>query len=490
VNIKPNRFKKGSVYQPIIRRPSVGPISSGDENLEPARPGLISVLTQEPIQQPVYQQGIREASQSPLPKVTMENPRSYVPFVQPVSAQPLPPVPQQLNAVVSQSLPMKTLSNPVAVDPALQLLQKSVQQEGVTPITLPVPIISSQSTQSPIEPVWSQPSAPSNYDLNLPESAPMPFEQAFEFSRQSALKQVQKKADAPLAGISKTARTTVHKRYVEPIKPVWSQSHLAQGGPSNVSTIPQVAPLSPKQSWWPRMPGNISRRTIIAKPNFKNLRLAYSKLFKLFLDRCLRLNMRTKLSAAAFAIVLIISVIFYSLANQPKTSVIKAQASANALSVSNSSDKSSSTQLANSPSATLSNTKTSTSTSSESDALSFEPAVPIGENQLADLGEQAYDRAHETYTFDDLFMAQPLQVSEEKPVGKESASDLLISAARSVKATTPIPTSVDVGYMNSLSSDKQQVVLYYTDGLLIYIQSDYSHTPAEWAQYLESLQQP
>jgi hypothetical protein len=465
VNIKPNRFKKGSVYQPVIRRQGVGSITNVDDNKNPDP--VKSESTNVPPQISIKQQ---ENSSSSV--VSAEDFQRNTSPTQLIDRRSLPIVSQQANVAAPQpSVAALPLSRPVIIEqPSRSPSQQSFGEQTIA-----------SALQASVQSAWSRSTTtPSQVASVQPKPPVIPSQQAVSRAEQ-------KRDNAPLAGISKTASSSVRMRSVEPIQPARIRPQSISAPDKHKHNVNVHLQNAVKQFQGRGQHERTNKRVFQVKLDLDGLHITESKLFKLVVAY-LKLSKRTKLSVAVIVVALIISAASYSLLSHPKISVAKSQASLNTLRVSSSGNSSS--QLADNRSATLSATKTNASASSESDALSFEPAVPVGENQLADLGDKAYDSAHETYTFNDLFMAEPLQVSEEKPVGQEPASDILISAARSVKASTPIPTNAGDGYMSVITSNKPQYVLYFTEGLLVYIQSDYSHTLAEWAQYLESLQQP
>jgi hypothetical protein len=121
--------------------------------------------------------------------------------------------------------------------------------------------------------------------------------------------------------------------------------------------------------------------------------------------------------------------------------------------------------------------------------MDFSPVVPVGESQLADMGSTNYNSAHNSYTYDDLFFAEPLQVSEQPiPSSYENAAGAVEQIANYLHAATPISTSSGTAYMNTNTKSGLQTVVFSTKGLLILIQSSYQHTTAEWPMYLNSLQ--
>jgi hypothetical protein len=124
---------------------------------------------------------------------------------------------------------------------------------------------------------------------------------------------------------------------------------------------------------------------------------------------------------------------------------------------------------------------------SNSTTPSFTPIAPEGESQLARLGSKAYNSAHDSYTFDDLYLAEPLQVSEQAlPSGFSSKDSAVSKVAESYSATIPISSTNGTGYLSTNSSSGKQTIIFSAGGLLIFVQSSYVHDADTWAGYLNS----
>lgn len=116
----------------------------------------------------------------------------------------------------------------------------------------------------------------------------------------------------------------------------------------------------------------------------------------------------------------------------------------------------------------------------------FTPAVPAGEPQLAHLGAAAFNSAADSYTFQDLFLAEPVQVSEQ-PVAAASATQTLTQAAASLDASQNFQTNSGTAYLGT-APNGQQAVVFITHGLLVFVESSYEHDASSWTTYLNSLQ--
>lgn len=133
---------------------------------------------------------------------------------------------------------------------------------------------------------------------------------------------------------------------------------------------------------------------------------------------------------------------------------------------------------------------TSSTTSPPPPQLAFSPAIPVGKPQLADLGINAYDKANGTYSFNDLFLAEPLLVTEQLLPGEyiNNPEGLVDRVAKSLKASSIISTNSGLAYMATDGSTDKQTIVFSKKGLLIFVQSTYEHDSSNWATYLDSLQ--
>jgi hypothetical protein len=283
-------------------------------------------------------------------------------------------------------------------------------------------------------------------------------------------------------------------RRAETLKPVWATPRV-ESKPQNIQLVPRLErPIS-------QMPVVVSRQPeMLTTPDATEVRKrklsevvreirAPKVSFSLPKIKSLNLKFNNRLLLGGVGVLVIGLIVLSSFAifRSPKT--IKIVEKGSSLPVSSSTAKASEAQLSDSTSATLSSPATTASSTSSSKVAPFTPVVPAGEEQLADLGPSAYDSVHQVYTFHDLYLAQPLQLSEQVlPTGYGDTAETVTYIAKALKATTVVPLASGTAYMGTVSSTQVQTVVYSSQGLLIMIKSSYPHTAAEWAQYLETLQ--
>jgi len=187
--------------------------------------------------------------------------------------------------------------------------------------------------------------------------------------------------------------------------------------------------------------------------------------------------------AAALAIGLLVVPLGYRLLVRPNSVAARVAAGTTTNSLPVSQATASASQLTNPASALSAPTTTNASAT-----LNFTPVVPTDESQLADLGSNAFVPAHDSYTFDDLFLAEPLQVSEQPvPSGYSSVASAVSKVANSLHATTQIAITGGTAYLATDSSTKKQTVVLSMNDLLLFIQSDYPHTVTQWQAYIGNL---
>jgi hypothetical protein len=120
---------------------------------------------------------------------------------------------------------------------------------------------------------------------------------------------------------------------------------------------------------------------------------------------------------------------------------------------------------------------------------SFSPLVPSGESQLSDLSGGAYDSAHNSYTYDDLYLGVPIRVSEQPiPTDKSNSSSTVARVAASLHATSTINTDSGLAYLTANGTYGKQTIVFSKNNLLIFIQSSDIVEPAAWSTYIDSLQ--
>lgn len=119
----------------------------------------------------------------------------------------------------------------------------------------------------------------------------------------------------------------------------------------------------------------------------------------------------------------------------------------------------------------------------------FTPIVPAGKSQLADLGsESSFNATKDSYTFNDLLLGLPIQVSEQPlPSGYSSSASVVAALAKDINAGQTVNFKDGVAYLNSDSSTGKQTLVLSKDNLLIFIQSLNVIDINSWANYINSL---
>lgn len=122
----------------------------------------------------------------------------------------------------------------------------------------------------------------------------------------------------------------------------------------------------------------------------------------------------------------------------------------------------------------------------------FIPLVPEGEPQLAHVNySKSFNKAHDSYTFKDLYLGVPIQLSEQPMPSNNSpvlsSTQVISSLAKQYKATTPISFKGGTAYV---SSTQNQIVIFSYKGLLVFIQPSMNIVPSAWTPYLDKLYQP
>ena len=122
----------------------------------------------------------------------------------------------------------------------------------------------------------------------------------------------------------------------------------------------------------------------------------------------------------------------------------------------------------------------------------FMPLVPEGEPQLAHVNyAKSFNKAHDSYTFKDLYLGVPIQLSEQPMPSNNSpvltSTQVISSLAKQYKATTPISFKGGTAYV---SSSQNRIVIFSYKGLLVFIQPSMNIVPSAWTPYLDKLYQP
>lgn len=180
----------------------------------------------------------------------------------------------------------------------------------------------------------------------------------------------------------------------------------------------------------------------------------------------------------------------YRLGSRGAHSAVAADGVASSLHVSKAS--ASDSQLANAPSTLGGNAAPHESVTNgykPSETLNFVALVPATEPQLAKLGSKAYDSTHGEYTFDDLYMGEPVRVSEELiPSGFDAATAVKDATGSVMRAPEPFTAPGGTGYVGNSTTTGAQVVVAAQRGILVFVQSQYQHPGYAWQQYLSTLQ--
>ncbi len=121
----------------------------------------------------------------------------------------------------------------------------------------------------------------------------------------------------------------------------------------------------------------------------------------------------------------------------------------------------------------------------------FKPVAPKSKPNLAQGSSQAtsFDGKLDSYSFTDSLNGVPLTVSQQPiPATFSSASQALSSVAKSMNAKTIIPTSSGLPAYEVFNANTSiQSLVFTMNNLLIFIQSNFQHSNAEWTNYINSL---
>jgi hypothetical protein len=122
----------------------------------------------------------------------------------------------------------------------------------------------------------------------------------------------------------------------------------------------------------------------------------------------------------------------------------------------------------------------------------FMPLVPEGEPQLAHVNyAKSFNKAHDSYTFKDLYLGVPIQLSEQPMPSNNSpvltSTQVISSLAKQYKATTSISFKGGTAYVGS---SQNQIVIFSYKGLLVFIQPSMNIVPSAWTSYIDKLYQP
>lgn len=116
--------------------------------------------------------------------------------------------------------------------------------------------------------------------------------------------------------------------------------------------------------------------------------------------------------------------------------------------------------------------------------LPFSILTPSGEPQLAHLDSSHYDKTHNSYAFNDLYLGLPLKVSQQ-PMPDKTTID---QVAASIGADSPFQFNAGTAYLATDAKTGAQAITFTERDLLVFIQSNYKHDATAWASYINSLQ--
>ncbi len=124
-------------------------------------------------------------------------------------------------------------------------------------------------------------------------------------------------------------------------------------------------------------------------------------------------------------------------------------------------------------------------------APSFIPVIPKDKPLLASPhnGQAAYDGTRDTYSYPDTVQGTEVTVSEQTlPDKYGSAQEAVSTIAKQLKATQPLTVGSFTAYIKNDSQSHGQIVVYASKGVLIFVQSAFTHNTDSWTSYLNSLQ--
>jgi hypothetical protein len=124
---------------------------------------------------------------------------------------------------------------------------------------------------------------------------------------------------------------------------------------------------------------------------------------------------------------------------------------------------------------------------------SFTPVVPSNQPQLASTATAgstaaAFDGTKDTYSYTDGFLGTPVTISQQPlPTTLGTPAQAIATVAKTVNATTPIPTNAGTAYMSTNTKTGAQTVVYTENNLLIFIQAGFTHPNSDWTTFLNNL---
>ena len=121
---------------------------------------------------------------------------------------------------------------------------------------------------------------------------------------------------------------------------------------------------------------------------------------------------------------------------------------------------------------------------------SFQPLAPADSKNNAVNGtpQVAYDTKRNTYSFTDTIGGHAVVVSQQPiPATYKTAVDAVSKIAISLKANQTATTDSGAAYIASDAKSNTQTVVFSKNNLLVFVQSPFSHTTAQWQAYINAL---
>ena len=117
-------------------------------------------------------------------------------------------------------------------------------------------------------------------------------------------------------------------------------------------------------------------------------------------------------------------------------------------------------------------------------APSFTPLTPAGQSPKTN----SYDAAKDSYNYVDQIKVCSSWLASRRCRPKFSASPAqLADFAKSLKASATLPVNKGTAYLATDAKSGQQMVIMASDNVLLFAQSTFQHSTAEWANYLNTL---
>jgi len=124
-------------------------------------------------------------------------------------------------------------------------------------------------------------------------------------------------------------------------------------------------------------------------------------------------------------------------------------------------------------------------------APTFQPVVPKDKPDLANPANNqkaAFDGNRDVYSFQDTLLGTQLIVSEQSLPSKFSSGEQAVSQiGGSMGAKDSVNNSAGPALLKTDAKSGSQTIVASIKGLLIFIQSPFRHSTADWKTYLENL---